>query len=135
MVLSVVPTSSTPPQPGHSTFHDSSKMPSRDAGRKAAIAHSSSRPCRLAKASGLTRQRSRSDASRTASSIAEAQAGFDDCRRTLKRASFSLIEKLPARQRVMRKVMIARHTRKTKAGAALGGLHHGQVKGLSERVK
>ena len=36
--------SSTPPQPGHKTFHDSSNIPSRAACRKAAITRSSSSP-------------------------------------------------------------------------------------------
>ena len=64
-VFSVCMASSTPPQPGHSTFQLSSNSPSRAACRKAPIAFSSSRPASAAKPSTLTRHSSRSEPSLT----------------------------------------------------------------------
>ena len=89
--LSVVPASSTPPQPGQRTFQDNSKNPSRAACRNAAIGFFFVEVAFRREGSGLIRQRSRSNASRTASSMAAAQSGSADCRKTLKRASVSLI--------------------------------------------
>src|SRR5579862_3244409 len=102
MVLSVAPASSTPPQPGHSTFHDSSNRPRRAACRNAASAFSSSRPCLAAKSSTLTRHRSRSGASATNCSMAATLAVSADCRSTLKRASESLTVGNPLRRRPRR---------------------------------
>src|SRR5947208_959430 len=88
-VLSVVPESRTPPQPGQRMFHDISKMPRRALCRKAAITSSSSSLCSAANARALMRQSSRSGASSMSFSIALTGSGFADCRKTLKRASIS----------------------------------------------
>src|SRR5690606_14317357 len=80
--LSEVVASSTPPQPGHSTFHDSSNRRRRVAWRKPATTASSGRPCCAAKASALMRQSLRSGASRTRLSMASATAGAADWRST-----------------------------------------------------
>ena len=90
-LFNVVLVSSTPPQPGHSTFHDSSKIPSRAACRKAAITRSSSSPVRAAKSSTLIRHRARSGASRTNASMASAVSGSADCRSTANKFSVSFI--------------------------------------------
>src|SRR6478752_9110193 len=86
MVLRLEPASSTPPQPGQSTFHEISKMPSRDAWRKAAMVRSSSRPSLLANASALMRLRAASGASRTARSMASTTGPSADWRRMVKSA-------------------------------------------------
>ncbi len=52
-VFSVAPSPSTPPQPGQTTFHANSKMPSRAACRNAAIVSSSSIPLLAAKSTTL----------------------------------------------------------------------------------
>ncbi len=101
-LFNVVLELSTPPQPGHSTFHDSSKIPSRAACRKAAITCSSSSPVFAAKSSTLIRQRARSGASRTNASIASAVSGSADCRRTANRLLASLIVASPSRIRELR---------------------------------
>ena len=85
--------SSTPPQPGQSTFHDNSNSPSRAACRNAAITRSSSSPFFFAKSSALMRTRCRSGASRTSRSIAAAASGLADCRSAAKRACVSIMEK------------------------------------------
>jgi len=64
--------------------------PSRAACRNAAMARPSPRPYLAAKSSTLTRQSSRSCASRTARSMAATESALPDCRSTLKRASVSL---------------------------------------------
>ena len=58
--LSEVLAPRTPPQPGQSTFHDSSNNPTRAACRKAAMTCSGSRLLRWAKASALIQHSSRS---------------------------------------------------------------------------
>ncbi len=98
-LFNVVLELSTPPQPGHSTFHDSSKIPSRAACRKAAITCSSSSPVFAAKSSTLTRHRARSGASRTNASMASTVPGSADCRRTENRLLASLIVASPSRIR------------------------------------
>src|SRR5271167_828244 len=90
-LFNVVLEFSTPPQPGHNTFHDSSKIPTRAACRKAATARSSSSPVFAAKSSTLTRQSARSGASWTSFSIASAVSGSADWRRTENRFLASLI--------------------------------------------
>ena len=75
-LFSVVFSSSTPPQLGHSTFHDSSKIPARAAWRKAAIERSSSRPRFAARSSTLMRQSARSGACSTNSSMAATVVGI-----------------------------------------------------------
>ena len=92
-VLSVALASSTPPQPGQSTFQDRSNSPIRDACRNAAMARSSSRPLLAAKSGTLTRHSAWSGASRTSRSIAATASASADCRRTLNMASVSLMPK------------------------------------------
>src|SRR3954470_1585224 len=90
-VFSEAPVSSTPPQLGQRTFHDSSNRPSRAAWRKALMTLCSLRPWRPAKANALMRQRSRSGASRTRRSMAATVSASADCRRVANKESASLM--------------------------------------------
>ena len=74
-VFSAAPASITPPQPGHSTFHDMSNSPSRAAWISAPIVASSSRPRSAAKTSGLIRLSARSGSDAAAASSAFATDG------------------------------------------------------------
>src|SRR6516225_7662478 len=90
-LFNVVLESSTPPQPGHNTFQDSSKIPSLAACRKAATVRSSSSPVFVAKSSTLMRQSARSGAVSTSFSIASTASGSADWCRTENRFLASLI--------------------------------------------
>ncbi len=123
-LFNVVLELSTPPHPGHSTFHDSSKIPSRAACRKAAITCSSSSPLFAAKSSTLTRHRARSGASRTNASIASTVPGSADWRRTANRLLASLIVASPSR---IRQLWASFGLRESFADPALSTTRHRNV--------